>query len=178
MDYTITATLDHGSLWVNYVQETAPFIAHYGDVVSILPDEGWELSTLTVKQGETDVTVIDGNFTMPAGDVTVTAVWENIRFGNPDFTMPAALTTIEESAFEGNTNISIVDAHNCTTIGKDAFKGCTNLTQIRLARNCAIDPAAFEPDQVICVFAPAGGDTETFCNGDNNLIFIEEATQE
>lgn len=38
--------------------------------------EGYELETLTVKQGENDVTVnADHTFTMPAGDVTVTATF-------------------------------------------------------------------------------------------------------
>ena len=100
-----------------------------GDTVTLTvkPDDGYMLSTLTVKQGETDVTVKNNQFTMPAGDVTVTATFLPI-FGTPDFTMPAALQTIGESAFEGMTLMHIVDAGSVTSIGKWAFKD-TGLTQ-------------------------------------------------
>ena len=99
-------------------------------------------------------------------------------FGTPDFVMPAALTTIEESAFEGMTNMTAVDAHNCTAIDKDAFKDCARLSQIRLAKDCSIDPGAFDTDHSIYVFAPAGDSTEEFCKGDNNLVFVPETAQE
>ena len=110
---------------------------------------------------------------MPAINVTVKATF-SIAFGVPDFIMPAGLTTIEESAFEGITGMSAVDAGNCTSIGRDAFLGCTGLTRIRLAGDCVIDPDAFEGNQQIYIFAPAGGSTETFCKGYDNLIFVEE----
>ena len=89
------------------------------------------------------------------------------------------IIAIAESAFEDCDKIvSIAIPEDVTSIGGYAFKGCTGLTQIRLAGNCRIDPAAFEQDQVIYVFAPANGLTQTFCNGDNNRIFVPEATQE
>ena len=86
----------------------------------------------------------------------ITAVWQEVLpdFGDPDFTMPSALTTIEESAFEGNPMMTIVDASNCTAIGINAFKGCTNLTQIRLPADCRIDPAAFSGCGLVYVSAP------------------------
>ncbi|MBQ6347745.1 MAG: InlB B-repeat-containing protein, partial [Clostridia bacterium] len=42
------------------------------------PAEGYALDTLTVKQGETDVTVENNQFTMPAGDVTVSATFVRV----------------------------------------------------------------------------------------------------
>ena len=94
-------------------------------------------------------------------------------FGTPDFVLPEQLKVLDESAFEGVPSLKVVDAHNCTSIGKDAFKG-TGLKQIRLPKDCEIDPEAFG-EQRICVFAPAGGTTEAFCTDYDNLVFIAEA---
>ena len=95
-------------------------------------------------------------------------------FGPAIFTMPSGLTAIEAGAFEGDTFISIVDAPNCTSIGAEAFKGCTRLTQIRVNGNCQIDDTAFTGCGTVYVFAPAGGDTETWCDGRTDVVFVEE----
>ena len=39
----------------------------------ITPDAGYDLESILVKNGETEISVIDNKFTMPAGDVTVSA---------------------------------------------------------------------------------------------------------
>ena len=93
-------------------------------------------------------------------------------FGTPDFVLPAQLDVLDESAFEGVPSLKVVDAHSCTSIGRDVFKG-TGLEQIRLPKDCEIDPEAFG-EQRICVFAPAGGSTQAFCADHDNLVFIEE----
>ena len=46
--------------------------------LTVTPAEGYALDTLTVKQGETDVTVKNNQFTMPAGDVTVSATFRQV----------------------------------------------------------------------------------------------------
>ena len=53
--------------------------AREGDtvIVTVTSDAGYELDTLTVKQDETDVVVENNQFTMPAGDVTVTATFKH-----------------------------------------------------------------------------------------------------
>jgi len=94
------------------------------------------------------------------------------EFGTPDFTMPGELAEIMESAFEGLGNMKVVDAHGCAAIGKDAFKD-TGLARIRLPKDCEIDPEAFG-NRKIYVFAPAGGTTEAYCAGHDNLVFIAE----
>ena len=53
----------------------------------------------------------------------------------------------------------------------DAFRDCANLTQIRLPKNCQIDPAAF--DHPVYVFAPSDGTTKQCCDAQSNLIFVE-----
>ncbi len=55
--------------------------AKYGDTVTltIAPDTGYELNTLTVRDAESNiVTVTDGKFTMPASNVKVTATFKAI----------------------------------------------------------------------------------------------------
>lgn len=43
--------------------------------LTVTPDDGYELDTLTVKSGDTDITVNENKFTMPDGDVTITATF-------------------------------------------------------------------------------------------------------
>ena len=145
-----------------------------GDTVTLTvkPDDDYMLSTLTVKQGETVVTVKNNQFTMPAGDVTVTATFKPI-FATPDFTMPAALRSIEESAFEGMTLMHVVDAGSVSSVGKWAFKD-TGLTQIKLPQNCFIDADAFTGCGTVYVFAPAGGTTESWCRSRTGIVFVAE----
>ena len=148
-----------------------------GETVTLTgtPAAGYVLNTLTVTQGETVVTLnTDNTFTMPAGDVTVTAVFVPV-FGPATFTLPAAVRTVEESAFEGSTAIGVVYVPDtCTAIGADAFKNCTGLTQIRLPKNCTIGDGAFDGcTGLIAVYAPAGGTTEAWCT-QANIPFIWE----
>ena len=73
--------------------------ADEGDTVTltVLPEDGYMLKTLTVMQGETEITVTAGEtgtytFTMPAGDVTVSAVFvlaDGYYLIGPDWTVDA-----------------------------------------------------------------------------------------
>jgi len=113
---------------------------------------------------------------MPDGRVNLGAAFRKLSlpaFGTPDFTLPAALKTIEESAFEGMTLMHIVDAGSVTSIGKWAFKD-TGLTQIRLPQNCSIDSTAFTGCGTVYVFAPAGGTTEDWCQNRSGIVFVAE----
>ena len=86
---------DGGTTWTTYTFEvkqaysitvnasqngtvTANEYAIEGDTVTldVVPDIGYVLDTLTVQQGEIEVTVTDNAFTMPAGDVTVSAAFK------------------------------------------------------------------------------------------------------
>lgn len=96
-------------------------------------------------------------------------------FGPADFTLPAGLTAIEASAFEGDTLIIAVDAHSCKSISAKAFKGCAGLTQIRVHQNCQINGAAFDGCGTVYVYAPSGGAAETSCADIHNCVFVEEA---
>ena len=97
-----------------------------------------------------------------------------LPFGTPDFTLPAALNVIEESAFEGLTAMTVVDAGSVTSVGANAFKDCSALNRIRLPKNCTIDPDAFTGCGTVYIFAPGGGSTEAYCNAHENCVFVEE----
>ena len=84
--YAITcAKSDHGS-----VSAKAEAAVGSSVTLTVTPEKGYELDTLTVKQGSASVTVTNNTFTMPAGDVTVTAAFKQLppAFGTPNFTLP------------------------------------------------------------------------------------------
>lgn len=73
IDYTITiGETTNGTVTAD--KETA----NIGEEVTltVTPNAGYELADLTVKSGEATITVTDNKFTMPAGDVVVTATFE------------------------------------------------------------------------------------------------------
>ena len=155
-----------------------PETAHAQDMVTLtaVPDEGYKLDELHVlNSAGQEIEVTNENsawhFTMPAEDVIVKAVFFPSAFGTPNFTMPENLTTIEESAFEGMTQMTIVDASHCTGISAYAFRD-TGLTQIRLLGTCEINDTAFYGLDLVYVFAPAGGKAETFCNTHDNAVLV------
>ncbi len=179
-DYVITASgLENGTLLVNGVPAdlSGGVTAHYGDAVTVRPDVGYLLDSLEVRDAALNAVETNGGvFVMPALNVEIAAVIACPIFDDSeaDFTMPSSLTSIGESAFEGNPMMSVVEAGHCTSIGKNAFKDCVNLTRIRLPAGCDIDPTAFSGCGTVYVFAPGGGSTESFCNDPDheNLIFI------
>ena len=174
-DYLITASgLEHATLLVNETEAdpTGDIIAHYDDTITVQPKAGYRLVSLNVKNAALDVVeTADGQFSMPAISVTVTAKIEPF-FDTPNFTLPAGVGTLGESAFEGDPLITAVDASNCSSIGAYAFKD-TGLTQIRLPGTCTIHENAFSGLDQVYVFAPAGGSTEDYCNAHDNLIFVD-----
>ena len=98
---------------------------------------------------------------------------ETVEIVRADFILPAALTVLEESVFEGVTGLTAVDASRCAEIGKDAFRG-SGLTLIRLPKDCEIDGQAFSGCGTVVVFAQPGGTTEAYCNANDQLIFVAE----
>lgn len=75
--YTITvANTQNGSV-------SAPGTAGVGDVVmlNVVPERDYKLSSLSVMQGGNSISLTGNSFVMPAGDVTVTAVFEALGDG-------------------------------------------------------------------------------------------------
>ena len=168
---TIADGMEHGNVSSTKVGEV---LFNSTVFFTITPERGYKLEKLLM--GDVDVTgqVSENTYdcSMPAHDVTVTATFKPI-FATPDFTMPAALRSIEESAFEGMTLMHVVDAGSVSSVGKWAFKD-TGLTQIKLPQNCFIDADAFTGCGTVYVFAPAGGTTESWCRSRTGIVFVAE----
>ena len=129
------------------------------------PDEGY------MKNGSWDVEPpLETPITQ---DVTYTYTYYP-PFGDASFTLPSGAKTVEASAFEGDTLISIVDASSCETIGAYAFSGCTGLTKIRLPINCTIGEHAFDGCTALyAIYGPTGGTTQDWAEN-HDILFIGE----
>ena len=98
---------------------------------------------------------------------------EAFIFGTPDLTLPAALTEIEESAFEGIRAKVVAVPESCIRIGAYAFKDST-VTQIRVPASCAIGTDAFAGCESVAVFGAAGSPAEAYCASHSNCTFVAE----
>ena len=80
--YTVSVDKDikNGKITVD------PKTASMGDTVTVsaTPVEGYELDAITVTSGKTTVTVKDGKFTMPAGNVSVSATFKKAAAPSPE----------------------------------------------------------------------------------------------
>ncbi len=89
--------------------------------------------------------------------------------------IPANAKTIGAHAFSGIAAEVVYGPDGCGTLGARAFANCPNLRQIRLPRDCAIDPVAFFGcPGLAAICAPDGGGTEDFA-AENGYGFIAEA---
>ncbi len=80
-EYTVSiSAMTHGSVTADKTT------AHAGDTVTLtaIPDEGYRLGTYTVTSGGQAVSVSGNTFTMPAGNVTVTATFVPKTYGVGD----------------------------------------------------------------------------------------------
>ena len=86
--YIITIpTVEHGTI-------TGPAVAYYGDKVTltITPDSGYQLDTLKVMCDGKEIAVTDGVFTMPDGNVEITATFkERVVEKYVDLGLPSGL---------------------------------------------------------------------------------------
>ena len=95
-----------------------PEKASMGDTVTVTaaPEEGYELDAITVTSGKTAVTVRDGKFTMPAGNVTVSATFKKAAAPSPE---PSVSTTTTVST-DVSTDIPSADKKAIEAVLDDA----------------------------------------------------------
>ena len=141
--------------------------------LTVTPDEGYEIGAVIVSDAA--VTLTDGVYTfiMPMNAVTVSASFFG-GYETPALVLPASLTTIEESAFEGNTAVTSVELPGtCTSIGAYAFRNCASLRQILVpAGVTSIGADVFTGCGTVYVFGYTGSVAESYCAGEENLIFV------
>lgn len=99
-DYTVTVnTPEHGTVTAD------PTTAKEGTTVTltVTPDNGYELGTLTVKDGENNAVTVnsDNTFTMPDSNVTVSATFTEVQ------PTTYAITTAVEPANSGRVELSV-----------------------------------------------------------------------
>ena len=78
IEYTVSvATMTHGSVTASKTTDV-----HVGDIITLTatPDDGYQFGAYTVTSGEQNITVSDNTFTMPAGNVTVSASFTAINY--------------------------------------------------------------------------------------------------
>ncbi|MBP3739234.1 MAG: hypothetical protein J6I72_09335, partial [Muribaculaceae bacterium] len=105
--YTITvAETENGTVEADKAE------AAEGETVTltVTPAEGYQLDALTVMNGEEEVEVVDNAFTMPAGNVTVTATFAEIPPVESAVNFTAQLQNGTVAVFVGETEINSGDA--------------------------------------------------------------------
>lgn len=80
--------------------------------LTVTPNSGYKLDTLTVKAGDTDITVTDNKFTMPDADVTVTATFVEDKKEEPE--------SLIQSVTTNGTGAVTVKEQNAVTIDDSA----------------------------------------------------------
>ena len=117
-----------------------------------------------------------GNTIEVTADTTVTAVWQDIVFGDPDFELPDDVTVIEDNAFESIAATVVEIPERCTFIGNGAFRYCSQLTMIRIPAGCELGTDVFDGCTKVYVFGTAGSPAEDYCNdpAHSNCVFVEE----
>lgn len=114
--------------------------------LTIVPPVGYELKTLSVKQGETEIAVENDSFIMPAGDISVTVIfhvsgtWGRINWSlNSDGLLRISgkgnmvgLSENSQDAWRAySASIKKVEVENgVTSIGNYAFYACNEITDI------------------------------------------------
>lgn len=89
-----------------------------------------------------------------------------------DFILPAALTTIEEQAFEGGAFTCVKLSEQTVSICWHAFADCPNLAYIYIpALATQIDEEAFGTMQVLTILGKTGSTAETYAQN-HHFTFI------
>lgn len=157
---------EHLTVEVTFNDGSAQTVDDYGVTTWIEHDESKPL-----KYGF-DFTVSFGDL-IDTSEISIT-LKPTPTFGEPDFTLPAAIIFVDESAFEGIAATIVYIPDTCISIGKWAFKDCVNLTQIRIPADCAIETDAFSGCTNVVIFGTNGSAAETYANSHSNCTFVAE----
>ena len=148
----ISYTNDGGQTWTTYTFETkqtyyvtvepsehgtvtANEYAVAGEIVNltVTPDKDYELESLTVKQGETEITVTDNKFEMPTGAVTVTATFkeavpQKINIGTIENGSVSA--DLNEATVGTTVTLTVTPAEDCRLVEVIVNDGAVEVTKV------------------------------------------------
>ena len=148
----ISYTNDGGQTWTTYTFETKQTYyvtvepSEYGTVaaneyavageivnLTVTPDKDYELESLTVKQGETEITVTDNKFEMPAGAVTVTATFkeavpQKINIGTIE--NGSVTADLSEATVGTTVTLTVTPAEDCRLVEVIVNEGAVELTKV------------------------------------------------
>ena len=110
---TIASGIENGTVTAN------PTSAAAGETITLTatPSTGYQLATLTVQNGTADVTVTNNAFTMPAGNVTVSATFTALPPDTTTYTVRHLFQKTDASGYEQNA--SYPDETKSGTIGAE-----------------------------------------------------------
>ena len=169
--YAITVTQpQHGTI-------SAPAQAYANSIVTLsaTPETGYCLSSWSVKKGNTNITVTNNQFTMPEGDVTVTATFVT---GLNVTLAPATNGTISADptcALQGTTiNLTATPATSYVFDSWVVYKTGDASTTVNVSGNSFTMPA-YGVTVVGVFLAPQGGDV-TIGSGTNANAYLPTYT--
>ena len=155
------------------------FFAGEAEIVSLglsceAPEEGYLPVGYTAGAGTLMEESGVWTLTMPGQSVVISAVYAPV-FGEPDFTLPAFLTAVEEEAFEGIAASVIAVPAGCASIGDHAFRNCPRLTQIRVPADCELGQDVFDGCELVYIYSAGGSAAQVYCGSHENCVFVEIA---
>ena len=95
-------------------------------------------------------------------------------FDTAEFTLPAQLIRVGDSAFEGLAVKSVYIPDGCISIGTYAFRNCKDLIRIRIPAGCTVSADAFEDCEKVYIFGTVGSSAERYCGNHSNCVFVAE----
>ena len=98
---------------------------------------------------------------------------ESPEFGEPDLVLPAALSVVDEEAFEGVKAHIVYIPDTCTEIRVHAFRD-SEIKQIRIPADCVLGEDVFEGCSEVMIFGTSGSSAQDYCVTHENCEFVEE----
>ena len=122
-------------------------------------------------EGGMEIVVMDG-IPIVMETIGLTSGETNAFNAGEDFVLPAALVTIEESAFEGIPASYIEITENVKSIGSRAFADCENLTGLVIPATVeSIDDTALDGSVNATVYGEIGSEAQRFAEA-NGIDFV------
>lgn len=92
--------------------------------------------------------------------------------GDTDILLPAALTVIEEGAFEGVDARRVEITENVVSIGPRAFADCKNLRELYIPKTVQqIDDSALQGSEQVTIYGETGSEAQRFAEA-NHIPFV------